>query len=148
VRAASLFPISPLSPAPLSSLSAQELAEILREPPRVVPPIGAFSPFFVALVSFPYPPALSSSFPSANWGSPEEFIAVGHGAALSGPSPAAQGPGLDSPSPPHSPGVLTPFLDTHPGSVESGSARKGNSNWYAGELPMRVVTDEKTAECG
>jgi len=43
--------------------------------------------------------------------------------------------------------VLTPFLDTYPGSVESGSARKGNSNWYAGELPMRVVTDEKTAEC-
>ena len=44
VRATSLFPISPLSPAPFSSLSAQELAEILPEPPRVVPPIGAFSP--------------------------------------------------------------------------------------------------------
>ena len=44
--------------------------------------------------------------------------------------------------------VLIPFLDTYPGSVECGSARKSNSNWYAGELPMRVVTDEKTAECG
>ena len=44
--------------------------------------------------------------------------------------------------------VLTPFLDTYPGSVECRSARKGNSNWSAGELPMRVVADEETAECG
>ena len=44
--------------------------------------------------------------------------------------------------------VLTPFLDTYPGSVECRSARKGNSNWSAGELPMRVVTDEETTECG
>ena len=44
--------------------------------------------------------------------------------------------------------VLTPFLDMYPGSVECGSARKGDSNWYAGELPMRVVADEKIAKCG
>ena len=44
--------------------------------------------------------------------------------------------------------VLTSFLDTYPGSVECGSARWGNSNWSAGELPMRVVADEGTAECG
>jgi hypothetical protein len=44
--------------------------------------------------------------------------------------------------------VLTPFLDTYSGSVECRSARKGNSDWSAGELPMRVVTDEETTECG
>jgi len=41
--------------------------------------------------------------------------------------------------------VLTKFLDTYPGSVECGSARKGNSDWSAGELP---IADEKTVECG
>jgi len=44
--------------------------------------------------------------------------------------------------------VLTPFLDTYPGSVECRSARKGNSDWSAEELPIRVVADEKIAECG
>jgi len=44
--------------------------------------------------------------------------------------------------------VLTPFLDTYPGSVECRSARKGSSDWSAGELPMRVVADEETVECG
>jgi len=44
--------------------------------------------------------------------------------------------------------VLTPFLDTYPGSVECRSARKGNSDWSAGELSIRVVADEETAECG
>jgi hypothetical protein len=44
--------------------------------------------------------------------------------------------------------VLTPFLDTYPGSVECRSAKRGNSNWSAGELPMRVVADKETAECG
>jgi len=44
--------------------------------------------------------------------------------------------------------VLTPFLDTYPGSVECRLARLGNSNWFAGELPMRVVADEEAAECG
>ena len=44
--------------------------------------------------------------------------------------------------------VLTPFLDTYPGSVECRSARQGDSNWSAGELPMRMVVDEETAECG
>jgi len=44
--------------------------------------------------------------------------------------------------------VLTPFLGTYPGSVECRSARKGNSDWSAGELPIRVVADEETAECG
>jgi len=43
--------------------------------------------------------------------------------------------------------VLTPFLDTYPGSVEYRSARRGNSDWFAGELPIRVVVDEETAEC-
>ena len=44
--------------------------------------------------------------------------------------------------------MLTPFLDTYPGSVECRSAKRGNSNWSAGELPMRVVADKETAECG
>ena len=44
--------------------------------------------------------------------------------------------------------VLTPFLDMYPGSVECRSARKGNSDWSVGELPIRVVADEETAECG
>jgi len=44
--------------------------------------------------------------------------------------------------------VLTPFLDTYPGSVECRSARKGNSDWSAGELPIRMVADEEIAECG
>jgi len=44
--------------------------------------------------------------------------------------------------------VLTPFLDTYPGSVECRSARKSNSDWSGGELPIRVVADEKIAECG
>ena len=44
--------------------------------------------------------------------------------------------------------VLTPFLDTYAGSVECRSARKGNSDWSVGELPIRVVADEETAECG
>jgi len=44
--------------------------------------------------------------------------------------------------------VLTPCLDTYPGSVESRSARKGKSDWSAGELPIRVVADEETAERG
>jgi len=43
--------------------------------------------------------------------------------------------------------VLTPFLDTYPGSVECRSTRKGNSGWSAEELPMRVVADEEIAEC-
>ena len=43
--------------------------------------------------------------------------------------------------------VLTPFLDTYPGSVECGSARWSNSNWSAEDLPMRVVADEGTVEC-
>jgi len=43
--------------------------------------------------------------------------------------------------------VLTPFLDTYPGLVECRSARKGNSGWSAGELPIRVVADEEAAEC-
>ena len=37
--------------------------------------------------------------------------------------------------------VLTPFLDTYPGSVECGSARQGNGYWSAEELPIRVVAD-------
>ena len=44
--------------------------------------------------------------------------------------------------------MLTPFLDTYPGSVEYRSARRGNSDWFAGELPIRVVADEDTVECG
>jgi len=44
--------------------------------------------------------------------------------------------------------VLTPFLDTYPGSIECRSARQGNGNWSAEELPMRVVADEETAGCG
>jgi len=44
--------------------------------------------------------------------------------------------------------VLAPFFDTYLGSVECRSARKGNSDWSAGELLMRVVTDEETTECG
>jgi hypothetical protein len=44
--------------------------------------------------------------------------------------------------------LLTPFLDTYPRSVECRSAKKGNSDWSAGELPIRVVADEKIAECG
>jgi len=40
--------------------------------------------------------------------------------------------------------VLTPFLDTYPGSVECGSARQGDGYWSAEELPMRAVADEKT----
>jgi len=44
--------------------------------------------------------------------------------------------------------VLTPFLETYPGSVECRSARKGNSDWSAGELPIRMVADEEIAECG
>ena len=44
--------------------------------------------------------------------------------------------------------VLTPFLDTYPGSVECRSARKGNSDWSAGELSIRMVADEEIAECG
>jgi len=44
--------------------------------------------------------------------------------------------------------VLTQFLDTYPGSVECRSARKGNSDWSVGELPIIVVADEETAECG
>jgi len=44
--------------------------------------------------------------------------------------------------------LLTPFLDMYPGSVECRSARKGNSDWSAGELPIRVIADEETAECG
>jgi len=44
--------------------------------------------------------------------------------------------------------VLTLFLDMYPGSVECRLARKGNSDWSAGELPIRVVADEETAECG
>jgi len=44
--------------------------------------------------------------------------------------------------------VLTLFLDTYPGSAECGSARQGNGHWPTGKLPMRVVADEKTAECG
>jgi len=44
--------------------------------------------------------------------------------------------------------VLTPFLDTYPGSVECGSARQGNGHWSVEELSMRAVADEKTAECG
>ena len=43
--------------------------------------------------------------------------------------------------------LLTPFLDTYPGSVECRSVRLGNSNWSAGELPMKVIADEGTAEC-
>ena len=43
--------------------------------------------------------------------------------------------------------VLTPFLDTYPGSVECRSARKGNSNWSVGKLPMEVIVDEETIEC-
>ena len=43
--------------------------------------------------------------------------------------------------------VLTPFFDTYLGSVEYRLARLGNSNWSAGELPMKVVADEGTAEC-
>jgi len=43
--------------------------------------------------------------------------------------------------------VLTPFLDTYPVSVKCRSARWGNSNWSAGELPIRVVADEGAAEC-
>jgi len=41
--------------------------------------------------------------------------------------------------------VLTQFLDTYSGSVECRSARKANSDWSAGELP---IADEETAECG
>jgi len=44
--------------------------------------------------------------------------------------------------------VLAPFLDTYPGSVECGSARKGNSDWSAGKLSIRVVADEEAAGCG
>jgi len=44
--------------------------------------------------------------------------------------------------------LLKPFLDSYPGSVECRSARRGNSDWSAGELPIRVVADEETAECG
>jgi len=44
--------------------------------------------------------------------------------------------------------LLTPLLDTYPGSVECRLARKGNSDWSAGELPIRVVADEETAEYG
>jgi len=44
--------------------------------------------------------------------------------------------------------VLTQFLDTYPGSVECRSARKGSSDWSAGELPIMVVANEETAECG
>ena len=44
--------------------------------------------------------------------------------------------------------VLTPFLDTYPRSVECRLARKGNSDWFAGELPIRVVADEETVERG
>ena len=44
--------------------------------------------------------------------------------------------------------VLTPFLDTYPGSVEYRSARQGNGNWSAGELPMRMVADEEMVGCG
>jgi len=44
--------------------------------------------------------------------------------------------------------VLTPFLDTYPGSVECGSARQGDGYWSAEELPIRAVADEKTAKYG
>jgi len=44
--------------------------------------------------------------------------------------------------------LLTPFFDTYLGSAECRSARWGNSDWSAGELPMRVVTDKGTVECG
>ena len=44
--------------------------------------------------------------------------------------------------------VLAPFLDTYPGSVEYGSARKGNSGWSAGKLLIRVVADEEIAGYG
>jgi len=44
--------------------------------------------------------------------------------------------------------VLAPFLDTYPGSVEYGSARKGNSGWSAGKLLLRVVGDEEIAGYG
>ena len=44
--------------------------------------------------------------------------------------------------------VLTSFLDTYPGSVECRSARKGNSDWSAGELPIRMIADEEIGECG
>ena len=40
------------------------------------------------------------------------------------------------------------FLDTYPGSVECGSARKGNSDWSVGKLPIRVDADEEAAGCG
>jgi len=42
--------------------------------------------------------------------------------------------------------VLTPFLDTYPGSVECGSARQGNGHWSAEGLPMRMVADGGVAE--
>jgi len=44
--------------------------------------------------------------------------------------------------------VLTPFLDTYPGSVECRSAKQSNGYWSAEGLPMRAVADEKTAEYG
>jgi len=44
--------------------------------------------------------------------------------------------------------VLTLFLDTYPGLVEYRSARQGNGNWSAEDLPMEVVADEETAGCG
>ena len=44
--------------------------------------------------------------------------------------------------------VLAPLLDTYPGSVECGSARKGNSDWSVGKLPIRVVADEEAVGCG
>ena len=44
--------------------------------------------------------------------------------------------------------VLTLLLDTYPGSVEYRLARKGNSNWSAGELPMKMVADGEAVGCG
>jgi hypothetical protein len=44
--------------------------------------------------------------------------------------------------------LLTPFLDTYPGSVECRSARCGSGNWSAKELPTRMVADEEIAEYG
>ena len=44
--------------------------------------------------------------------------------------------------------VLTPFLDTYPGSVGCRSARNGKGDWSVEELPIRVVANEETAERG
>jgi hypothetical protein len=42
--------------------------------------------------------------------------------------------------------VLTPFLDTYPGTCRVWIGRWSNGNWSAKELPMRIVTDEEMIE--